>query len=95
MPKNYEEAMNYENAPTNGKDAIKQRVTKNLYGNHVMKIVENKSIPRGIKPLDVKWVFTIKDNGIYKARLAVRGFRQIKGVDYTYIYPPIIEMDNF
>jgi len=43
-----------------------------------MKIVENKNIPKGIRPLDVKWVFTIKDNGIYKVRLVVKGFRQIK-----------------
>jgi len=57
--------------------------------------VENKNIPEGIKPLDAKWVFSIKDNGIYKARLVVKGFRQIKGVDYTCTYFPTIEMDSF
>jgi len=52
-----------------------------------MKNVENKNIPKDIKLLDIKWVFTIKDNGIYKARLVVRGFRQIKGVDlYLYLF---------
>ena len=40
--------------------------------------------------------FTIKDNGIYKARLVVvKGFRQIKGVDYNCTYSPTIEMDSF
>jgi hypothetical protein len=38
------------------------------------KIEENKNIPKGIKLLDVKWVISIKDNGIYKARLVVEGF---------------------
>jgi len=33
-----------------------------------MKIVKNKYIPKGIKLLDIKWVFTIKDNGIYKVK---------------------------
>ena len=79
IPKNYKEVINSENADK-WKNAINKEL-QNLYGNNVMKIVENKNIPNGIKPLDVKWVFTIKDNGIYKARLVVRSFRQIKGVD--------------
>jgi len=47
------------------KDTINKEL-QNLYENSVMIIVENKNIPNGIKLLDVKWVFTIKDNGIYK-----------------------------
>jgi len=39
--------------------------------------------------------FTIKDNGRYKARLVVKGFRQIKGADYTCTYSPTIEVDSF
>ena len=85
--------MNSENADK-WKDVINKEL-QNLYGNNVMKIVENKKIPKGIKPLDVKWVFTIKDNGIYKARLVVKDFRQIKGVDYNCTYSPTIEIDSF
>jgi len=51
-----------------------------------MKIVENKNIQKGINLLDVKWIFTIKDNGIYKASLVVRGFRQIRGIYYNCTY---------
>jgi len=39
-----------------------------------MKIVETIVI----KPLDVKWIFIIKDNGIYEVRLTVRGFVKLK-----------------
>ena len=60
-----------------------------------MKIVENKNIPQSIKPLDIKWVFTTKDNGIYNERLVVGSFCQIKEVDYKCTYSPKIEMDSF
>ena len=91
---NYEKAMNSENADK-WKDVINEKL-KILYGSNVMKIVENKNILEVIKPFDVIWVITIKDNGIYKARLVVKGFRQIKGVfDYTCTYSPKIEMDSF
>ncbi|QRG36488.1 hypothetical protein FDK38_000829 [Candidozyma auris] len=38
-----------------------------------------------------RWVFRIKDNGIYKARLVAKGFTQIKGVDYEETYAPVIK----
>jgi len=92
--------MNTENA-NQWKELIKKEL-KNFYGNNAMKIVENqkknkrKNIPKGIKPLLVKYFFfTIKDNDIYKTKLVVRGFRQIKGVDYPCTYSPTIEMDSF
>ena len=44
--------MNSENEDK-WKDAINEEL-QNLYGNNVIKIVVNKNIPKGIKPLDVK-----------------------------------------
>ncbi|XP_043725644.1 uncharacterized mitochondrial protein AtMg00820-like [Telopea speciosissima] len=43
--------------------------------------------PNGKKPVECKWVFTIKQNvdGIiarYKARLVAKGFTQIYGINY-------------
>jgi len=63
----------------------------------IWKLMEKtkKNIPKkALKPLNVKWVFffffffTIKGNGIYKARLIVSEevFDKIKGVDYTCTY---------
>jgi len=62
----------------------------------LMKKTKKKYSKKGIKPLNVKWVFffffffffTIKGNGIYKARLIVSEevFDKIKGVDYTCTY---------
>ena len=50
--------------------------------------------PRSRKVLPTKWVFNIKDNGIYKARIVVQGFRQIEGIDYQATFAPVIRYDS-
>jgi len=73
----------------------KQRIIKFLWKYCYKSSGKPKNIPKCIKPLDVKLVFTFKDNDINKARLVFKGFRQIKGIDYTCTYSSTIEMDNF
>ena len=53
--------------------------------------------PTGAKPMDAKWVFALKHNEDgevirYKARLAMRGFRQQQGVDYDETYVPVAKL---
>ena len=53
-----------------------------------------KYVPDGKKPISSKWVFRIKRNpdgsiNKYKARLVVRGFSQVEGVDYTETFAPV------
>ena len=55
--------------------------------------------PNNRKPLTMKWVFKIKtagDNKIlrYRARLVVRGFNQIEGLDYQELFAPVARMDT-
>lgn len=48
--------------------------------------VENKKV------LDVKWVYSIKSDGTYKARLVVRGFQQTDEIDD--VYSPVAKMQT-
>jgi len=63
-----------------------------MYEQKVMRIVNN--IPKDTTLIDTRWVFTTKDNGVKRARLVARGFKQRKGVNYTSTYSPTIEADS-
>ena len=45
------------------------------------------------KILTGQWVFRIKANNKYKARLVIRGFEQEYGIDYTETYSPVININ--
>jgi len=55
--------------------------------------------PENRKVIGVKWVFKIKlnaDSSInkYKARLVVKGYAQIFGVDYSDTFAPVFRLDT-
>lgn len=61
--------------------------------NNTWKVI-NKEEANGKKILSNKWVFNVKNNGVYKARLVVRGFEQKWGIDYDEIYSPVISQST-
>ena len=49
----------------------------------VWRKTERKKIPNDRRLIGNKWVFKIKRDGTYRARLVALGYSQIPGVDYT------------
>lgn len=49
---------------------------------------------RGRKILTSKWIFRVKDNGRYKARLCARGFMQTPGQDFEDTYSPVVNFSS-
>lgn len=49
----------------------------------------DKSKAKGKKILSSKWIFKIKEEGRKKARLVVRGFKQIHGINYEETFNPV------
>ena len=57
------------------------------------------TLPRGKKPVDCKWVFTVKykaDGTVerYKACLVAKGFTQTYDVDYTETFAPVEKLNT-
>jgi Reverse transcriptase (RNA-dependent DNA polymerase) len=71
------------------RDAIKLELDK-MHSHNVWVIVDKHSIPSNRKPIKNKWVFDIKRNGIFRARLVACGYSQIPGIHFQDSYSPVV-----
>ena len=61
----------------------------------VWKKMKRSNMPKGRRLVKCKWVFKIKRNGTFRARLVACGYSQIPGVDFTENYSPVINDITF
>ena len=61
----------------------------------VWRKTDRKMIPSNRRLIEIKWVFKIKRDGTYRARLVALGYSQIPGVDYTDNFAPVAHDVSF
>ena len=61
----------------------------------VWRHVKRRDCPNDCRLVGCRWVFKVKRNGAYHARLVAKGFSQIPGVDFTDNYSPLVNDVTF
>lgn len=95
-----------EKDQTRFEDAEKQNIWREAMIKEIELIEKNQTweltvLPKGVKPIGVKWVYKTKlneDGKIekYKARLVAKGYAQsygIESIDYTEVFAPVARLD--
>jgi Reverse transcriptase (RNA-dependent DNA polymerase) len=54
-----------------------------------------EDVPEGRQCIKCKWIFKVKRNGIFRARLVACGYNQVPGVDFNESYAPVINDVSF
>ena len=95
-PKTFQEAWHSQvkEERENWQKAIRKEI-KNMIERGVWRKVERKNIPNNRRLIGNKWVFKIKRDGTYRARLVALGYSQIPGVDYTDNFAPVAHDVSF
>ena len=52
--------------------------------------MKRRDVPNNRRTVKCKWVFNVKRNGVYRARLVACGYSQIAGVDFVENYAPVV-----
>ena len=58
--------------------------------NNIWRVIKKTDVPENRRLLGAKWVFKVKKNGVFKARLVAQGFSQIPVVDDQDSFSPVI-----
>ena len=76
------------------REAICLEFKKMLYMG-VWRHVKSKDHPKDHRLIGCRWVFKVKRNGVYHARLMAKGFSLIPGADFTDNYSPVVNDVTF
>jgi hypothetical protein len=95
-PTTYEEAINSEKKEDQikWKSAINKEL-KEMEKRGVWKIIDEKNIPINCRCIKNKWIFKVKRNGIFLARLVACGYNQVPGIDFSESFVPVLNDVRF
>ena len=95
-PKTFQEVWHspVEEEKQNWQIAIRKEI-RSMINRGVWRKIDRAKIPRNRRLIGNKWVFRIKRDGTYRARLVTLGYSQIPGIDYTDNFAPVAHDVSF
>ena len=95
-PKTFKEAWHspIEKERDKWRAAIRKEI-RSMIDRGVWRKTDKRRIPKNRRLIGNKWVFKIKRDGTYRARLVALGYSQIPGVDYTDMFDPVAHAVSF
>ena len=95
-PKTFQEAWNHPDEYQREKwRAAICKEFHDMVKRKVWRQIKKRDIPPDRRCVKCKWVFKIKRNGVFQARLVACGYSQIPGVDFTENYSPVVNDIRF
>ena len=91
LPKSFEEAWNHPDELL--REEWRGSIRKEFRGmlNHgVWRTIKRRDMPSGRRLVKNKWIFDIKRDGRFRARLVACGYSQVPGIDFQNSYAPTI-----
>jgi Reverse transcriptase (RNA-dependent DNA polymerase) len=61
----------------------------------VWEVMKKEDIPQDKRTIKCKWIFKIKRNGVFRARLVACGYIQVPGVDFNESFAPVVNNVSF
>jgi Reverse transcriptase (RNA-dependent DNA polymerase) len=95
-PKTFAEA--YHNPNSNDKIKWREAISKefdDMIAKGLWKKIQKSDMPNGQNCIKSKWIFKIKRNGVYRARLVACGYSQVPGVNFQVSFAPVINDVTF
>jgi Reverse transcriptase (RNA-dependent DNA polymerase) len=99
-------AIDYNPAPSTFKDAMSRKDKpqwwlsmyvefENMHDKNVWRIVKRADVPPGCHIIGNRWVYALKDDGTYHARIVRQGFSQVPGKDFHENHAPVVHDTTF
>jgi hypothetical protein len=93
----YQNAIRHPKLGPKWSEAVRKEL-HSLHSNYTWDYIKPEDVPVDVNPISSKWVFKTKQlpgGGIrYKARLVIRGYEQIPGVDFDETFAPVAKLSS-